>query len=150
MTTSTDRGQQIQKLRELIADISCGMLTTIDQNGRLHSCPMYKSGDINSEGAIWFFTSANTQKADDIKRNQQVNVSFTSPDKQRYVSVSGTAELVKDRNKMQEQWQPELQTWLPKGLDEPDLVLLKVNIHKVDYWDSPSSIHPQTIGVNSR
>ncbi|WP_268793582.1 pyridoxamine 5'-phosphate oxidase family protein [Nodularia spumigena] len=79
MTTSTDRGQQIQKLRELIGEISCGMLTTIDQNGRLHSCPMYKSGDINSEGAIWFFTSANTQKVNDIQRNQQVNVSFTSP-----------------------------------------------------------------------
>ena len=149
MTTSTHHEQQIKKLRELIADINCGMLTTIDQNGRLHSCPMYKSGDINSEGAICFFTSANTQKVNDIKRNQQVNVSFTSPDKQRYVSVSGTGELINDRNKMQEQWQAELQTWLPKGLDEPDLVLLKVNIHKVDYWDSPSSIHPQTIGVDS-
>ncbi|MBE9200685.1 MULTISPECIES: pyridoxamine 5'-phosphate oxidase family protein [unclassified Nodularia (in: cyanobacteria)] len=149
MTTSTDHEQKIQQLRELIADIHCGMLTTIDQNSRLHSCPMYKSGDISDhgDGAIWFFTSANTQKADDIKRNQQVNVSFTSADQQRYVSVSGTAELIKDRNQMQQQWQPELQTWLPKGLDEPNLVLLKVNIHKVDYWDSPSSIHPQTIGL---
>ncbi|MEA5515320.1 pyridoxamine 5'-phosphate oxidase family protein [Nodularia sp. UHCC 0506] len=145
MTTSTHHEQQIQKLRELIADINCGMLTTIDQNGSLHSCPMYKSGDINSENAIWFFTSANTQKVNDIKRNHQVNVSFTSPNQQQYISVSGTAELIKDRNKMQAQWQPELQTWLPKGLEEPDLVLLKVNIHKVDYWDSPSSIHPQTI-----
>ncbi|HYW18260.1 MAG TPA: pyridoxamine 5'-phosphate oxidase family protein [Nodularia sp. (in: cyanobacteria)] len=147
MTTSTHREQEIQHLRELIADIHCGMLTTIDQHGHLHSCPMYKSGDISADGAIWFFTSANTQKADDIKRNQQVNISFTSADQQRYVSVSATGELIKDRNKMQEQWQPKLQTWLPKGLDEPELVLLKVNIHKVDYWDSQSSIHSQTIGV---
>jgi general stress protein 26 len=147
MTTSTHREQEIDKLRQLIADINCGMLTTVDQHGNLHSCPMYKSGDISLDGAIWFFTSANTQKVNDIQGNSQVNISFTSHEKQRYVSVSGTAELVQDRQKMAEQWQPELQTWLPQGLEEPNLVLLKVNIHKVDYWDSAASIHPQTIAV---
>jgi general stress protein 26 len=144
MTTSTHHEQQIQKLSELIADLHCGMLTTVDQNNHLHSCPMYRSGDINSQRAIWFFTSAHTQKAEDIKRNHQVNVSFTSPDQEQYISVSGTAELIQDRNQMQQQWQPEIQTWLPKGLEEPDLVLIKVNINKIDYWDSPSTIHPQT------
>ncbi|MEA5579864.1 pyridoxamine 5'-phosphate oxidase family protein [Nodularia harveyana UHCC-0300] len=147
MIISTDREQQIQELRQLSADIKCGMLTTVDANGCLHSCPMHKTGDISLDGGIWFFSSVNTQKVDDIKQNQQVNISFTSPHQQRYISISGTAELIEDRDQMQEKWQPELQTWLPQGLEEPNLVLLKVNIHKVDYWDSPSSIHPQSWGV---
>lgn len=147
MTTSTDRNQQIQKLHDIFADINCGMLTTVDQNGNLHSCPMCRSGEISSDGALWFFTYAHSQKVIDIQHNQQVNVSFTSPEKQRYISVSGTAQLVTDRNKMQEKWQPELHTWLPKGLDEPDIILLKVNVHQVDHWDSASSIHPDHIKV---
>ncbi|MCG6136173.1 MAG: pyridoxamine 5'-phosphate oxidase family protein [Nostoc sp. LLA-1] len=145
MTTSTDRDQQVQQLREIIADINSGMLTTVDQNGQLHSCPMCKTGEISSDGALWFFSYAHSQKVNDIQHNQQVNVSFTSPDKQRYISVSGTAQLVTDRKKMQEKWQPELHTWLPKGLDEPDIILLKVNVNQADYWDSASSIQPQKI-----
>ncbi|WP_414566718.1 MULTISPECIES: pyridoxamine 5'-phosphate oxidase family protein [unclassified Anabaena] len=145
MTTSTNRDQQVQQLREIMADINCGMLTTVDQNAQLHSCPMCKSGEISSDGALWFFSYAHSQKVNDIQHNQQVNVSFTSPDQQRYISVSGTAQLVEDRNKMQEKWQPELHTWLPKGLDEPDIILLKVNVHQADYWDSASSIQPQKI-----
>ncbi|MBE9049430.1 pyridoxamine 5'-phosphate oxidase family protein [Nostocales cyanobacterium LEGE 11386] len=148
MTTSTDRDQQVQQLREIIADINCGMFTTIDQNGNLHSCPMCKSGEISSDGALWFFTYAHSQKVTDIQHHQQVNVSFTSPDQQQYISISGTAQLVRDRNKMQEHWQPELHTWLPKGLDEPDIILLKVNMNKADYWDSLSTIHPQIIELN--
>ncbi|WP_414546241.1 pyridoxamine 5'-phosphate oxidase family protein [Nostoc sp. CCY0012] len=145
MTTSTNRDQQVQQLREIITDINSGMLTTVDQNGQLHSCPMCKSGEISSDGALWFFSYTHSQKVNDIQHNQQVNVSFTSPDKQRYISVSGTAQLVTDRQKMQEKWQPELHTWLPKGLDEPDIILLKVNVNQADYWDSASSIQPQKI-----
>ena len=145
MATSTDRDQQIQKLHELIKNIDYGMFTTVDEDGSLHSYPMSKSGEINSEATLWFFTYAGSHKVTEIEHYKQVNISFSSPEQQRYVSISGSAELVKDRNKMRELWKPELQTWFPKGLDEPDIALLKVNINQVNYWDSISSFKPQTI-----
>ncbi|MDZ8225736.1 pyridoxamine 5'-phosphate oxidase family protein [Nostoc sp. ChiVER01] len=145
MATSTDREQQIQKLHELIKNIDYGMFTTVDDDGSLHSYPMSKSGEINSEPTLWFFTYAGSHKVTEIEHYEQVNISFSSPEQQRYVSISGSAELVKDRNKMRELWKPELQTWFPKGLDEPDIALLKVNISQVNYWDSTSSFKPQTI-----
>ncbi|MBD2563929.1 MULTISPECIES: pyridoxamine 5'-phosphate oxidase family protein [Nostoc] len=147
MATSTDRDQQIQKLRELIKNIDYGMFTTVDDDGSLHSYPMSKSGEINSEATLWFFTYAGSHKVAEIEHYEQVNVSFSSPEQQRYVSISGTAQLVKDRNKMRELWKPELQTWFPKGLDEPDIALLKVNINQVNYWDSISSFKPKTISL---
>ncbi|MEH1940409.1 MAG: pyridoxamine 5'-phosphate oxidase family protein [Nostoc sp.] len=145
MATSTDRDQQIQKLHELIKNIDYGMFTTVDDDGSLHSYPMSKSGEINSESTLWFFTYADSHKVTEIEHYEQVNISFSSPEEQRYVSISGNAQLVKDRNKMRELWKPELQTWFPKGLDEPDIALLKVNISQVNYWDSASSFKPQTI-----
>ncbi|MCC5602988.1 pyridoxamine 5'-phosphate oxidase family protein [Nostoc sp. CHAB 5784] len=147
MATSTDRDQQIQKLHELIKNIDYGMFTTVDDDGSLHSYPMSKSGEINSEATLWFFTYAGSHKVTEIEHHEQVNISFSSPEQQRYVSISGTAQLVKDRNKMRELWKPELQTWFPKGLDEPDIALLKVNINQVNYWDSTSSFKPQTINL---
>lgn len=147
MTISTDRNQEIQKICELMKDINCGMLTTVDEDGSLHSRPMSRSSEIDSDNTLWFFTYRNSHKVFEIEHCQQINVSFTSSDKQRYISVSGIAQLVQDHNKMQELWQPELQTWFPQGLDEADLALLKVNINKANYWDSESSFLPQTISV---
>ena len=147
MATSTDSNQQITKLHELIKNIDYGMFTTVDDDGSLHSYPMSKSGEITSDATLWFFTYAASHKVTEIEHHEQVNVSFSSSEQQRYVSISGTAQLVEDRNKLRELWKPELQTWFPKGLDEPDIALLKVNINQVNYWDSASSFKPQTISL---
>jgi general stress protein 26 len=147
MTTYTEKNQNIYQLGRLIEDIGCGMLTTIDEDGSLHSRPMDKTSEIQSDGTIWFFTNASTHKVFEIKNSQQVNVSFTSSDKQRYISISGIAELVKDLNKMQELWKPELQAWFPQGLNEPDIALLKITINRADYWDSQSNFQQQTINL---
>ncbi|MBD2440370.1 pyridoxamine 5'-phosphate oxidase family protein [Nostoc sp. FACHB-110] len=148
MATSTDN-TQVQQLQDLIQGIDYGMLTTVNEDGSLHSCPMYSNDEIEADGTLWFFTYSNTQRVRDIEHNQQVNVNFTSSQKQRYVSIAGTAQLVKDKNKMAELWKPELKTWFSQGLDEPNLALLKVNIKCADYWDSRSSYHPQSIKFSS-
>ncbi|MBU7584023.1 MAG: pyridoxamine 5'-phosphate oxidase family protein [Nostoc sp. TH1S01] len=149
MSTSTNSDRQIQELQKLIEDIDYGMLTTVNDDGSLHSCPMYSINEIDAEGILWFFTSAKSHRVSEIEHNQQVNVSFTSCEQQRYVSISGTAQLLKDRQKMEELWKPELQTWFSQGLNEPDLGLLKVSVKQADYWDSSSSYHPQTINFSS-
>lgn len=147
MTTATNNSQEIKKLRELVKDIDFGMLTTIDADGTLHSRPMSTNGEIEADCTIWFFTNASSHKVDEVEQNHQVNVSFAAPDKQRYVSMSGTAQLVTDRNKIEELWKPELKAWFPKGLDEPDIGLLKVTVEKAEYWDAPSSFVAHTIGL---
>lgn len=147
MTISTDRNQQIQQLQALIQDIDYAMLTTIDDDGSLHSRPMYFNGDIDTNGTLWFFSSASSHKVFEVEHHQQVSVNFSSPSQQRFISISGTAELVKDRQQLQQRWQPELETWFPQGLDEPDIALLKVNINRVDYWDDQSNFYAKTISL---
>ena len=147
MTTSIDHNEEIKKLRELVKDIDTGMLTTIDEDGTLHSRPMSTNGEIEADGSVWFFTYASSHKVTEVEQHQQVNVSFSAPNKQRYVSMSGTAQLVQDRSKIEELWKPQLQAWFPKGLDEPDIALLKVNVQKAEYWDAPSSFVAHTIGL---
>ncbi|MBS3029210.1 MAG: pyridoxamine 5'-phosphate oxidase family protein [Dolichospermum sp. DET50] len=145
MTQSLDTKPQIQALRQLLAGLECGMLTTIDDDGSLHSRPMSIGHEIDDNGTLWFFTSANSHKIVEIQHHQQVNVSFSAPNQQRYVSILGTAQLTRDRYQLQEKWRPELGIWFPQGIDEPDIALLKVKVNKVDYWESSSSFIPQTI-----
>ena len=137
--TPQSREDDLQKLRELVKDIDFCMLTTVAENGDLHSRPMSSNGDIDSDGALWFFTSASSHKVHDVEKLSKVNVSFADPDHQHYVSISGTAQLVRDRNKIDELWRPEFKMWFPNGKDDPDVALLRVSSEKAEYWDSPAS-----------
>lgn len=140
MTAAAQTRQgDLQKIRELIKDIDFCMLTTVDETGDLRSRPMSSNGDVDDDGDIWFFTNASSHKVTEIEKLPRVNVSFADPDNQRYISVSGTAQLVRDRAKIDELWKPEFKMWFPEGKDDPEIALLRVNLEKAEYWDSPSS-----------
>ncbi len=136
--------ESIEKLRSLIKDVKTAMLTTID-GGVLRSRPM-GTQETEFDGDLWFFTSSETHKADEIEKDNRVNVSYAAPSDNTYISVSGTAELIKDRAKMEELWNPILKAWFPKGLDDPNIILLKVNVEQAEYWDSTSSTFVQVAG----
>lgn len=133
------REDDLQKLRELVKDIDFCMLTTVDENGDLHSRPMSSNGEIDPDGDIWFFTDATSHKVIEIAKAPKVNVSFADPDNQHYVSVTGAAQLVRDQKKIEELWKPEFKMWFPEGKDDPHIALLRINLEKAEYWDSPSS-----------
>jgi general stress protein 26 len=68
-----------------------------------------------------------------------VNVAFAQTDKQRYVLVSGQAALIVDRAKMKSLWSPLYKVWFPKGLDDPELQLIKVTVDGAEYWDASAT-----------
>lgn len=132
------RNDSIDKLRELIAGIEVAALTTIDGDGALRSRPM-ATQEMDEEGVLWFFTDGYSPKVQEVLVNPQVCVTYHAPDKQRFVSISGKAELVRDHAVIARYWRPELKAWLPKGIDDPDVGLLRVEIVAAHYWDAPSS-----------
>ena len=138
-----------EKLREMIKDIDLCMLTTVDESDDLHSRPMSLNGDVDEQGNLWFFTSSNSHKASEIERTPNVNVSFIDTDQQHYVSISGDAELVRDKQKIKELWKPVLKAWFPDGPDQADIALLKVRVKKAEYWDTPSSTIAQAVSFVS-
>lgn len=140
MTDHATHQEAVAEIVALIKDIEFGMLTTTDAEGRLHSRPMSTNKQVDFDGDVWFFTYASTPKVHEIENKPYVNVAFSNPKSQTYVSLSGRAELVRDRAKLEELWKPELKAWFPKGLDEPDIALLRINPDQGEYWDTPSSI----------
>lgn len=114
------------------------MLTTAEPDGSLHSRPM-ATQEVEFDGDLWFFTGAHSPKVFESEQHRQVNVAFSNPEKNTYISASGTAALVRDKAKIEQLWKPVYKTFFPKGLEDPELALLKINVEKAEYWDSPST-----------
>jgi general stress protein 26 len=122
------------KLHQKIKDLPVAMLTIINRDGCLHSFPMY-TVQTECEGSVWFFAGFDAQRKKEIEYHKQVNLSYSSPEKGIYVSISGKVEFVNDKDKMKELWKPEFQTWFPRGQYDPNLSLLRIDMEEAFYWD---------------
>jgi general stress protein 26 len=142
MTAETN---DVTKLAKLIKGIGVAMMTTRDDDGTLRSRPMQTQNE-PFDGTLWFFTQASSHKVVEVDHEHQVNLSYAQPSDNRYVSVSGTATLVRDRAKIDQFWTPVLKAWFPKGKDDPDVALLRVDVTKAEYWDAPSSTIVKLVG----
>jgi general stress protein 26 len=139
------REQMIAKVAELIKDINIAMLTTEAEDGMLHSRPMATQKS-DFDGTLWFFTGLSTGKVSEIDWNPEVNLSYAEPKDTRYVSLSGSAEILHDRAKIREFWSDIYKAWFPQGIDDPDLCLMKVEVSFAEYWDVPSGKMVQVFG----
>ncbi len=145
MNNQADQKENIRKLGEMIKEIKFAMLTTAEPDGTLRSRPMATQAT-EFNGELWFFTAASAPKVEEIEQDHHVNLSYAAPDKNLYVSVSGKARMVRDRKKAEELWNPAYKAWFPKGLDDPDLALLRVGVTQAEYWDSSSSAVVHLVG----
>lgn len=138
--TEADHSSEIKKLGELIKGIKFAMLTTVEEDGSLHSRPM-ATQEVEFDGDLWFFTHVSSPKVWESQQHRQVSVTFEDPVKSKFISTSGVAQLIRDRAKMKELWTPVLNVFFKQGLDDPDLGLIKVSVEKAEYWDSaPTAI----------
>jgi len=135
----------VEKLAKLIKGIHFAMLATTDEFGEIHGRPM-ATQQADFDGTLWFLTGISTHKVAEIGRDHHVNLSYADPGSNRYVSVSGVARLVRDKQKIKELWNPIYKAWFPEGLDDPELAALQVTPTKAEYWDAPSSKVVQLVG----
>ena len=123
-----------KELWEKIEDVRTAMLTTVELNGSLRSRPMWTQGD-EFDGTLWFFASDDSPLVDELEHSPRVGLSYGAPDKDLYLSVSGRGELVRDEAKAKELWNVFAQAWFPDGVDDPHLVLLRVDVEQAQYWE---------------
>lgn len=126
----------LEKLGELIKSVRIAMLTTVEGNGTLHTRPL-ATLQYENDGELWFFTKIDSAKVQEIEEDMHVSVAYADTDNNVYVAVAGTADIVRDRAKAEELWTPMAKAWFPQGLEDPELVLLRVRAERAEYWDSP-------------
>lgn len=113
------------------------LLTTINGE-KIVTRPMAPHPD-KEAGVIHFISKVESGKTDDMEKESQVNIGFSDPSKNSYLSVSGTARISQDRAKLKELWSTWSQAWLPQGPDAPDVGLITVDLDDATLWDSSSS-----------
>jgi len=137
MATATEKRDQ---LRKLMKGIDIAMFTTYGEGGFPVSRPLSTQEAEFDGSVLWFFARRSSGKVAEIGRNPKVNVAYASKEKNVYLSVAGTAEVVDEQTLIDTFWNDAMKAFFARGRTDPDLVLLKVSVHTVEYWDGPSTL----------
>ena len=122
-----------QRLVELMEDMPIAMFTTF--NGALvHTVPMARQ-EVTPSAELWFISARDTQHVRDLEHDPRVALSFSS--RSAWVALDGRAEVVDDRAKRDELWNTFAEAWLPGGPENPEAVLIRVDVERGEYWDTP-------------
>ncbi len=132
---STDTSDGNAKVHELVKGARIAMLTTVSTEGQLVSRPMAVQ-QVEFEGEVWFFAEADSPKIADIAADPRVNVGYSGSN---FVSLAGTATVVRDEEKKRELWDAGAAAWFgEKEPEDPSVVLIRVDAETAEYWDTPS------------
>ncbi len=126
----------VDRLRALLGGTRVAMFTTADETGALRSRPMVVQ-EITDEGEAWLVADEGSAKVHAVRREWHVNLAWVRPVRGRWLSATGRATVVQDREKLRTLWDPTLEAWFPNGADDPRLCLLRVRLDEAMTWDAP-------------
>lgn len=126
----------LETLKDIIKSANVAMLVTINEEHRIVARPM-KLQEVEFDGDLWFLTMKDTEKYDEIKQNDHVNVIIAD---KSFASISGTAEIVNDKDKIKEFWNKAYQVMFNMDYTDPRITLIKVHAETAEYWDTGGTI----------
>jgi general stress protein 26 len=128
-----------KKVRDIIAGARVAVLVTVGDNGRPEARPMACVWRDDFDDVLWFMTSRQSHKVEEIARKPEVLVSYANPKALEFVAVAGRARVVVDAEIAASLWSEAQRVWFPLGPDDPDLAVISVEIETARYWSNPAS-----------
>jgi general stress protein 26 len=126
------------KISEMVKGIHIAMMTTVAGDGSISARPMALQ-DEPFEGTLWFLTRSTSEKVEEIQQDQHVTLTFAEPKDSKYITLKGRARVSQDRGKIKELWNPMYKAWFPKGEDDPEIAVLRVDVSDGEFWQASSS-----------
>ncbi len=128
--------EAVNKVKDLAKD-EIALLCTFEGE-RLSSRPMGTQG-IDDDGVIWFMSGRDSTKNRQIAADPRVHLFYSNHSKLAYLSLEGTASIVRDQKKIDELWTPLAKTWFTEGKDDPRVTLIRFVPATGHYWDTKHS-----------
>jgi len=120
---------------KMVDDFSTCMVVTQD-GGKLRARPM--APRVSKERRqILFLTEKSSHKVEEIEAKPEIALTFSKHGE--YVSASGRASISTSRALVESLWDEEAEAWMPKGKDDPSVVVLVVDPDEAEIWDVTSN-----------
>lgn len=123
--------EHVREFIDVLKSFDHAMFVT-QRGPELRSRPMAVA-DRTEDGRVWFITSVDSPKLEEITEHHAVNLAMQEGSK--FLSISGTVRATRDPDRINELWNDIQELWFPEGRNDPTLILLEVVPRFAEYWD---------------
>lgn len=121
------------RVHDLLADFSTVMFITSEgEKSAVHARPM-SIAKLDDDCTLTFLTSVDSAKVHEARKDPVGHVVAQS--KAVFLSIRGSLEVVRDRNRIHDVWSPADKVYFPKGKDDPAICLVVMHPEKAEIWD---------------
>jgi general stress protein 26 len=96
------------------------------------AAPMTAQLDKDANSAIWFFTERNSRFA----AMGAATVTYQSKGHDIFCRFSGILSEETSRDQLDKQWSNFVEAWFPGGKDDPDLLMMRMDLGDASIWAS--------------
>jgi general stress protein 26 len=123
----------VGKIKEIAKKAqSCFFCTAAAMGASAGARPM-NVRQVDDDGNLWFLSASDSHKNQELALNPSVTLFFPHSD---FLHLGGQATVIRDRAKIEELWEPVIQTWFTEGKDDPRITVIKVTPSQGYYWDT--------------
>lgn len=131
-----ERVEAIDKIQEFVRENAICLFCTAIRTGAPFMTRPMAAQLVDEAGNIWFLSPKDSDKNGEIRQDDAVQLIFDNDGHSRFLSLFGHAELVHDRRRIEELWQPLDKAWFEQGEKDPNISVIKVVPHEGYYWDT--------------
>jgi general stress protein 26 len=135
-TENLNNKEAIDKLKSLVNDIMVCLFCTDLKTDDGSTCRPMTAIEVCDQGNIWFFSEKTSDKNKAIANDKDVQLFFSHPGKSSYLVLNGEAEIILDKEKIEELWTSEAKIWFKEGVNDPHISIIKVTPKNAYYWDT--------------
>ena len=88
--------------------------------------------DKDAESEIWFFTT----KDHHLANMGPAIATFAGKDHEMFARFHGTLVEETSRERLEKQWNKVVEAWFPGGKDDPNLIMLRMDLGQAEIWNS--------------
>lgn len=96
--------------------------------------------DRDANSAIWFFT----KRSNSLAQMGEAVCTFASKDHQIFARFEGRLSEETSRERLEKEWDRITAAWYDEGKDDPDLLMLRMDLGDAEIWDSDLGLYHNT------
>lgn len=94
--------------------------------------PMTAQLDEDANSAVWFFT----RKGHPLSALGPATATFAGKSHEIFARFCGTLSVETSRERLEKQWNSVIEAWFPAGKDDPQLLMLRLDLRNAEIWNS--------------
>jgi len=126
--------EQREHFISLLKRFDTVMLVTLNSEHEFHGRPMAVAA-VEPDGRLWFLTGKDTAKVHEIEMDSHAYLTAQDGDS-AFLTVTGRATLIDDRERVRDLWQEDFKVWFPRGKNDPDIEVISIRPEYGEFWDT--------------